>query len=71
MQIEINGEARTFENAMSLCDLWEAEAQSLGVEDARGFAAALNGKLVPKTRWTETPVSDGDRIEIIRAMSGG
>ncbi len=71
MQIEVNGEARTIEHAMSLRDLWEAEAQSLGVDDPRGFAAALNGKLVPKMRWTETPVSDGDRIEIIRAMSGG
>ena len=71
MQVQINGEPRSVENAATLRDVWDHEAQALGVEDPRGFAAALNGRLVPKTRWTDTPVADGDRIEIIRAMSGG
>jgi sulfur carrier protein len=71
MHIHVNGETRDIGAATTLRDVWEAEAETLGVEDPRGFAAALNGKLIPKIRWTETPVSEGDRIEIIRAMSGG
>ena len=71
MQLNVNGELRTFKNAATLRDVWRSEAKTLGVEDPRGFAAALNGRFVPKTRWPETPVSEGDRIEIIRAMAGG
>jgi sulfur carrier protein len=71
MHVHVNGEPRAIGAAVTLRDIWDVEAEALGVDDPRGFAAAVNGKLVPKARWPETPVADGDRIEIIRAMSGG
>ena len=37
----------------------------------RGFAIALNGEVVRAARWDETDVSEGDRVEIIRAVAGG
>jgi sulfur carrier protein len=38
---------------------------------ARGIAVARNGAVVPRTRWAETGLADGDEIEIIKAISGG
>jgi sulfur carrier protein len=38
---------------------------------ARGLAVALNGAVVPRARWMETPVRTGDRIDIVRAFAGG
>ncbi len=37
----------------------------------RGIAVACNGAVVPKSRWTETRIDPGDRIEIVTAAAGG
>ena len=39
--------------------------------DARGVAVARNGTVVPRARWPETPLEDGDDIEIVKIMQGG
>ncbi len=39
--------------------------------DRPGIAVALNAEVVPRRRWAETTLRDGDVIEIIRAMQGG
>ncbi|HEY3480555.1 MAG TPA: sulfur carrier protein ThiS [Streptomyces sp.] len=36
-----------------------------------GVAAALNETVVPRTRWSATPIADGDRVEILTAVQGG
>lgn len=35
------------------------------------FAVALNLRFVPKGRYAQTPLSDGDQIEIIAPVTGG
>jgi sulfur carrier protein len=37
----------------------------------RGIAVALNGVVVPRAAWRETPLKPGDSIEIVRARQGG
>lgn len=37
----------------------------------RGVAVALNGVVVPKSRWGRTVLSGGDRVEIVSAAAGG
>jgi sulfur carrier protein len=37
----------------------------------RGIAVAVNGEVVPRAAWAETPLRSGDRIEIVRARQGG
>ncbi len=37
----------------------------------RGVAVARNGEVVPKSRWDEEVLVDGDRIEIVTAAAGG
>lgn len=41
-----------------------------GLGDAK-VATAVNGEFVPARRRTDTPVADGDRIEILSARQGG
>jgi sulfur carrier protein len=37
----------------------------------RGIAVALNGAVVPRAAWRDTPLKPGDRVEIVRARQGG
>jgi sulfur carrier protein len=32
---------------------------------------ALNGEVVPRTAWRDTPLKPGDSVEIVRARQGG
>ena len=38
---------------------------------ARGVAVALNGEVVTRSRWQETPLSEGAQIEVLAAIQGG
>ena len=37
----------------------------------RGIAVALNGSVVPRAAWPQTPLHPGDSVEIVRALKGG
>jgi sulfur carrier protein len=37
----------------------------------RGIAVAVNGTVVPRAAWAQTPLRAGDSIEIVRARQGG
>jgi sulfur carrier protein len=67
MSIVVNGEPRA-EAPPSLAALCVAE----GVDPARkGVAIALNGRVVRRDQWAATPLAEGDRVEIVRAVPGG
>jgi sulfur carrier protein len=36
-----------------------------------GVAAAVNGEVVRRAEWEQTPVRDGDLVEVITAVQGG
>jgi sulfur carrier protein len=42
----------------------------LGLEGKR-IAVECNGEIVPKSRYGETRVSAGDKLEIVAAVGGG
>jgi len=62
----INGERRTLQAPLAL----DALVATLTTAH-RGVAAALNETVVPRTRWSTTPLADGDRVEILTASQGG
>jgi sulfur carrier protein len=65
--IEVNGKSERLA-ADALSDLLRAH----GIEPvARGFAVAVNGALVPRTRWAATKLRAGDKVDIVRAFAGG
>ena len=70
MMLTINGERRETA-ASNVAELWRNETEDLNLDSPKGYAIALNGALVRKDRWQDTTLSDGDRVEIVRAMQGG
>lgn len=57
---------------------WEGPAESTVADlvgqwcaSPRGVAVARNGEVVPKSRWGDTRLVLGDRIEIVTAVAGG
>ncbi|MEM8933732.1 MAG: sulfur carrier protein ThiS [Acidobacteriota bacterium] len=39
--------------------------------DPRVVAVERNGEIVPRARFAETPLADGDRLEIVQFVQGG
>ena len=70
MMLIINGRARESAST-SVAELWREETSQLNLESPKGYAIALNGGVVRIDAWQATALSDGDRIEIVRAIQGG
>ncbi|MET0919222.1 MAG: sulfur carrier protein ThiS [Burkholderiales bacterium] len=66
MAVTINGEPRQFESAVSLAQLLERLDLA-----GRKIAIDRNGEIVPRSRFGEQTVDDGDRLEIVVAVGGG
>jgi thiamine biosynthesis protein ThiS len=66
MKLQINGEARDFIGPLSLISLIE----QLGMKQDR-VAIELNRNIVPRELWAETPLGEGDRLEIVHFVGGG
>jgi len=67
MKLQINGDDRDFPNAAStLAELIE----TLAMKSDR-VAVELNRDIVPRDRWPQTPLKDGDRLEIVHFVGGG
>ena len=65
MQISVNGEIETIE-PQSL-ESYLADKSLLG----RRIAVERNGEIVPKSRFSEVILEDGDVLEIVHAIGGG
>ena len=66
MKLTINGEERDFGATATLSDL----IGQLGMKPDR-VAIELNRELIARDRWTSTPLSEGDRLEIVHFVGGG
>lgn len=66
IEVVINGEACRVADGERLTDLLarlELPAQRVAVE--------LNLDIIPRARWAETVLADGDRLEIVHFVGGG
>jgi sulfur carrier protein len=68
MKLHINGDEKTFDSPtpFSLAALVEI----LGMKPDR-VAVELNRDIVPRDRWVETQLHDGDRLEVVHFVGGG
>ena len=66
MEIIVNGEAQRMEGAPTVAALLDARGLS-----GKRVAVERNGEIVPKSRHGETPLTSGDRVEIVVAVGGG
>lgn len=64
--VSVNGTPVTVPAGTTVADLVAAHAPS-----ARGIAVAVNRDVVPRSAWTSTTPTDGDRVEILAAAQGG
>ena len=67
MEIIVNGNATRLDPPpATLADL----VRALNLEGKR-IAIECNGEIVPKSRYPQTPVRAGDRLEVVAAVGGG
>jgi sulfur carrier protein len=68
MRVVLNGEAMlladgaTVESALATLELPAA---------GRGVAVAVDAEVVPRGEWATRELSDGARVEVLRAIQGG
>lgn len=70
ISLTLNGVAHD-SSAPDLMALWREHAAAREIAEPRGFAIALNGAVVRRAQWAQTPLTSGDRVEIVRAFAGG
>ena len=69
MKLTVNGLPRTIDAGMltlTVADL----IRELDLEGKR-IAVERNGEIVPRSRYAQTPIAAGDRLEIVGAVGGG
>ena len=66
IHVHLNGAPREFPAPLTFSQLVE----TLELEGKR-LAIERNGEIVPRTRFPEERLSDGDRIEVVIAVGGG
>ena len=66
IRLTLNGKERELPARTPLPELLEG----LGV-DRRLVAVAYNGDVVPRDRYAEVTIGDGDRVEVVRMVGGG
>jgi sulfur carrier protein len=66
MSIVLNGAPH--EGASSLASLVELHLQT---SDPRGVAVAVNRAVVPRDRWDQVSLRDGDVVDVVTAVQGG
>ncbi len=66
MKVTINGENRELPEGLTVAALLE----HLGLQPER-VAIERNREILPRSRWAETRVADGDHYEIVHFVGGG
>jgi sulfur carrier protein len=66
MRLTVNGATRAVEETTDVAGL-VAQLTVAG----RGVAVAVNGEVVPRSRWAVVALHDGDRVEVLTAAQGG
>ena len=66
MQLTINGSPRKLDDARTV----DAMLRQLGL-DPRGVVVELNRVIIRRAVVAETPVADGDVVEIVHFVGGG
>lgn len=66
MRLRVNGSERDVDDSITV----RALIESLGLGDAL-VAVERNREIVPRAKHAETPLRDGDEIEIVQFVGGG
>jgi sulfur carrier protein len=68
MTVELNGEPVEIGTEATVA----TAVERLGAGgERRGIAVAVDGEVVPRSAWDDTPLSEGQKVEIVGAIQGG
>ncbi len=67
MDITVNGKPINIDKGTTLSHYLE----TLGFSGKNAIAVALNKEIVQRESYSQTPLSDGDQLEIVKAIGGG
>ncbi|SDJ65828.1 sulfur carrier protein ThiS [Ferrimonas sediminum] len=65
IKLEVNGEPMAIDPMALSGLLTQLNQQQPGV------AVAVNSRIVPRTQWAQTPLNDGDSVDIFSVIAGG
>ena len=66
MQVSVNGRPTEVGSTATVSDLVAARG-----DGHRRVAVAVNGAVVPRSRWDSTGLAPGDSIEVLAPTAGG
>ncbi|TVS13330.1 MAG: sulfur carrier protein ThiS [Gammaproteobacteria bacterium] len=66
-ELILNGRAQAFPGADLLALLADMNVE----RNAKGVAVAVNGEIIPRSRWAETRLAPGDEVDVVGAVQGG
>ncbi|WP_323963836.1 sulfur carrier protein ThiS [Aeromonas hydrophila] len=66
LTIRLNDKAQPLTAGQSVADLLAAQDVN-----PQGVAVALNGAVLPRGRWAEIRLNDGDELHLFTAIAGG
>ena len=66
MTIVLNGESVHLDGPVTVGQLVDDRAR-----DRRGVAVAVDGEVVARATWDDTPIVDGANVELVGAVQGG
>jgi thiamine biosynthesis protein ThiS len=69
MLLVLNGQSRDFPQLAPGANLQDLVA-GLNLKGDR-IAVEHNGAIVPRTEWSNTSLSEGDRLEVVHFVGGG
>lgn len=68
MIVTVNGHGHELPGGATV----EAAVRASGASPTqRGLAAAVDGEVVPRARWAQTVLDEGQRVEVVHAVQGG
>lgn len=67
MRIVVNGTERRVEAGTTVAEL----VAELVPGEPTGTAVAVDGDVVRRAAWADTPLAEGARVEVLRAVQGG
>ena len=66
IQLTVNGQSQRLEAVTNVTRLLEALELA-----GKRVAVEKNGEIVPRSRYADTALADGDQLEIVVAVGGG
>lgn len=66
IQVTVNGSNHRFAEALDVAQLIERLALA-----GKKIAVERNGEIVPRSRYAQARLQEGDKLEIVHAIGGG